>query len=63
LSNEVTPSSAESVNPASMLTEPLSHQAMALAMISVQATATDARVANRSRRACSELEIISAVIS
>ena len=54
------PSSAESVNPASMLTDPLSHQAMALATTSVQATATEARVASRSRRACSELEIISA---
>jgi hypothetical protein len=40
-----------------MLTEPLSHQAMALAMISVQATATEARVASRSRRACSGLVV------
>jgi hypothetical protein len=45
-----------------MLTEPLSHQAMALATISVHATATEARVANRSKRACSELEVIGTAV-
>ncbi|MCY1377874.1 hypothetical protein D9M69_654690 [compost metagenome] len=58
----MTPSSVESVSPASMLTEPLNHQAMALATIRMHATATEARVASRSRRACSELEVIGAIV-
>jgi hypothetical protein len=45
--------------PASMLTDPLSHQAMALATISVQATATEARCQPQ-QAGVFELEVISA---
>jgi hypothetical protein len=55
LSSDVTPSSSESVSPANMLTEPLNHQAMALPIIRILATPTEARVARRNSRACSVL--------